>query len=313
MALISNDIQIAIKQLNADKVIGLPTETVYGLAGNALKSNVAARIFEIKNRPSFDPLIVHLSSVDEVEKYTQNAEIDLMKLFKSFSPGPITILLPKKNIIPDIITSGLERVALRIPNHPLALELLQKISFPLAAPSANPFGYVSPTSAQHVENQLGKKIEYILDGGQCTVGVESTIVGFENEKPIVYRLGGLEIEKIEKEIGKVEIRQSSSKPSAPGMLINHYAPKKKVIIGNIDQLLVESKSKKIGIISYYKNYKLNNELHLSKNQNLTEAAQNIFSYLRILDNSDVDFIITELLPEVGLGRAINDRLRRAGA
>lgn len=313
MALISNDIQIAIEQLNADKVIGLPTETVYGLAGNALKANVAARIFEIKNRPSFDPLIVHLSSVDEVEKYTQNAEIDLLKLFKSFSPGPITILLPKKNIIPDIITSGLERVALRIPNHSLALELLQKISFPLAAPSANPFGYVSPTSAQHVENQLGKKIEYILDGGQCTVGVESTIVGFENEKPIVYRLGGLEIEKIEKEIGKVEIRQSSSKPSAPGMLINHYAPKKKVIIGNIDQLLVENKGKKIGIISYYKDYKLNNELHLSKNQNLTEAAQNIFSFLRILDNSDVDFIITELLPEVGLGRAINDRLRRAGA
>jgi L-threonylcarbamoyladenylate synthase len=188
------------------------------------------------------------------------------------------------------------------------------LSFPLAAPSANPFGYVSPTSPQHVNAQLGDKIPYILDGGNCPVGIESTIIGFENETPIVYRMGGLSIERIENVIGNVEVRaHSTSNPITPGQLISHYAPSKKLILGNLDELLQQYPAHSSGILTFSKNYHSPYQRILSPGGNSEEAARNLFQYLRDFDQMPIDVILAELLPEAGLGRAINDRLVRASA
>ena len=209
----------------------------------------------------------------------------------------------------------MERVAVRIPNHPLTLELLKSLSYPLAAPSANPFGYISPTTAQHVADQLGKDIEYILDGGPCEVGVESTIVGWENGIATVMRVGGLSIEAIEHIIGPVNVQTvSSSNPAAPGMLKSHYAPKITMILGNIDALISEHTGKKIAVLSFQKAYpSVAKNYILTPTGDTTEAAQHLFAAMRELDTYDADIIITELAPNTGLGRAINDRLKRACA
>ncbi len=285
------------------------------MAANALDENAVLSIFEVKQRPFFDPLIIHLPSIESIDTYASLKDERLIILAKTFWPGPLTLLLPKKEIIPNIVTSGLNQVAVRIPNHPLTLDLLKQLNFPLAAPSANPFGYVSPTEAQHVNKQLGDKINYILDGEACNVGIESTIVGVEDELVCVYRLGGLTIEEIENVIGKVEVRvNDSSNPKAPGQLKSHYSPKKPVYIGNVEELMRENKNKKIGVI-YFGEEKFSKEnvimFNLSKQKLLSEAAINLFKYLRLADESDIDILLCEKLPDVGLGRAINDRLRRA--
>ena len=188
--MIGTALSTAIELLRRDEVVAIPTETVYGLAGNALYPKAIASIFEIKNRPRFDPLIVHASSVERLSQYANAFPEAARRLADQFMPGPLTLLLDKAAIIPDLVTAGSPRVALRVPNHPLTLSLLQQLDFPLAAPSANPFGYISPTTAQHVADQLGSQIPYILDGGPCQVGVESTIVGFEDGQAVVYRKGG---------------------------------------------------------------------------------------------------------------------------
>jgi L-threonylcarbamoyladenylate synthase len=221
-------------------------------------------------------------------------------------------LLKKKNLIPDLVTSGLDTVGLRCPDHPLTRALLDQLGFPLAAPSANPFGYVSPTTAQHVQDQLGGKIKFILDGGPCRVGLESTIVGFEGGATFIHRLGGLTVEEIEKVAGKVKLNlNSSSNPKAPGQLESHYAPKKKIVVDHIPELLKQHYSSNIGILSFNTHYAIGHSLVLSPSGSMSEAAQNIFGMLRQLDQSDVDLILAEFVPEVGLGRAVNDRLRRA--
>ncbi|UBM59411.1 threonylcarbamoyl-AMP synthase [Marinilongibacter aquaticus] len=315
MAEIGQDIARAQALLKDGKVIGMPTETVYGLAANALDAHAAAQIFEIKNRPSFDPLIIHTDKLEKLENWVQCIPDQLKTLIAHFSPGPLTVLLPRKPIIPDLITSGLPRVAVRIPNHPLTLNLLAQLDFPLAAPSANPFGYVSPTQAEHVNRQLGDKIEYILDGGACKIGLESTIVGLENEKLTVYRKGGLAIEAIEEIVGKVYVNEhSDSNPAAPGMLKSHYSPNKKMH-------LIDGSSKfhfreRVGILSFCETWSeigTQNQFILSPKGDLNEAAQHLFAGLRYLDEQDIDDIYLELVPEKGLGRAINDRLRRAAA
>lgn len=308
---IGADISIAVQLLQQDQVIGIPTETVYGLAGNALKPEVAARIFEIKNRPTFDPLIVHCAHVDAVPSYVTEIPLWANDLMKHFSPGPLTLLLPRNSNIPDLVTSGLNRVAIRVPAHPVIAEVLSKLNFPLAAPSANPFGYISPTEANHVEAQLGNLIPYVLDGGPCQVGLESTIIGEESGKLIVYRAGGLSIEELEHVTGKLEIRQGNSSPESPGMLKSHYAPKKKLILGDLDTLLQEHAGKKIAVLSFQKNYAPIHNLILSPKGNTTEAARNLFAYMRLLDDGDSDIILAEKVPAVGLGIAINDRLTRA--
>ena len=206
MAEIGKDIQKAKDFLEKDELVAIPTETVYGLAANALNPIAVAKIFEAKERPTFDPLIVHTHSLQEVYKFVTNIHPALLKLAEAFWPGPLTLLLPKKEIIPSLVTSGLDRVGVRVPNHSLTLDLLSQLNFPLAAPSANPFGYISPTTAMHVEKQLGTKIPYILDGGSCEVGLESTIVGEENGEIIIYRLGGLSVDEIETIVGKVSMQ-----------------------------------------------------------------------------------------------------------
>jgi len=311
MSQIGTDVRLSKDFLLKGEVIAIPTETVYGLAGNAYSEDAILKIFDIKQRPKFDPLIVHTSSIDSINEFVESIPQWAYDLFEKFAPGPLTILLPKKFIIPDLVTSGLPQVAVRIPNHPLTLELLRSLPFPLAAPSANPFGYISPTSAQHVEAQLGRKISYILDGDSSSIGVESTIIGFENDAPIVYRLGGLSVEAIEKVTGKVQIRQSSATPSAPGMLTSHYAPNKKFIVGKIGELRKDHKNN-VAILSFSKYYEGENNLVLSPKGDTNEAAKNLFSYLRVLDNlPDIQLIIGEYVPDVGVGKAINDRLRRA--
>lgn len=225
MHLIGKNIDHATALLLRNDLVAIPTETVYGLGGNAFSDEAVAKIFAAKNRPSFDPLIVHTSDWERLEAMVKDIPSQAHLLAQAFMPGPLTLLLPKRAIIPDLVTAGSPIVAVRIPKHPLTLKLLEKLPFPLAAPSANPFGYISPTTPEHVARQLGDKIGYILDGGPCTVGVESTIVGFKADQCIVFRKGGVAVEAIESIVGPVEVRtHSTSNPQAPGMLQSHYAP-----------------------------------------------------------------------------------------
>jgi L-threonylcarbamoyladenylate synthase len=317
VAEIGDDILKAQDFLERNLLLAIPTETVYGLAANALNPIAVAKIFEAKERPTFDPLIVHTYDLKKVYDFVTEIHPSLLKLAETFWPGPLTLLLPKKDVIPNLVTSGLERVGVRIPNHSLTLDLLSQLSFPLAAPSANPFGYISPTSAAHVQKQLGEKIPYILDGGKCKVGLESTIVGEENGEIIIYRLGGLSIDNITSVVGKVSIQlNQSSNPKAPGQLKSHYAPKKPLYIGNLKELQIKFSNFKLGAIIFGEQNFNNQNLivkNLSFSKNYQEAAVNLFSFLRELDETDVDIMISELLPEIGLGLAINDRLKRAAA
>jgi L-threonylcarbamoyladenylate synthase len=315
MAIINSDINQAKIFLEQGNVIGIPTETVYGLAGNAFDIEAVTKIFEVKNRPTFDPLIVHTNSVERLKDFVQYLPEKALFLAQKFMPGPLTLLLPKHESIPDLVTSGLDSVAVRIPNHALTLELLTNLDFPLAAPSANPFGYISPTSAQHVNQQLGEKIPFILDGGECQIGIESTIIGFENEEVIVFRKGGLAIEDIEKVVGKVRVNtHSSSNPKAPGMLKSHYSPKKDLLIFDKKIFDKETKKEQIGYLAFQEynvNLPKSNQLILSESGSYKEAAKNLFAFMRQLDAMEIEKIYVELLPEIDLGRAINDRLRRA--
>lgn len=313
MSKIGIDIEKAKQILQNGGLVAIPTETVYGLGANALDKDAVLKIFEAKNRPHFDPLIIHTNSLEKVQLWVEELPAWAQKLARAFWPGPLTLLLPKKNI-PDIVTSGLGQVAVRIPSHPLTLQLLAALDFPVAAPSANPFGYISPTKPQHVAAQLENRVDYILDGGDCQVGIESTIVGFEDGKLCVFRLGGLAVEEIEEVAGPVELRlNQSSDPKAPGMLKNHYAPKKPLLIGNIAGLIVAHPGQKIGVISFTQKYDTPWQQVLSAKGDLSEAAHNLFTALRMLDESEAEIIFAEKLPDSFLGRAINDRLKRAAA
>jgi L-threonylcarbamoyladenylate synthase len=313
MAQIGTDRQAAKRFLEAGEVVGIPTETVYGLAGNALNPDAVLRIFEVKNRPSFDPLIIHTDSLAKLDQFVTEISEAARQLADAFWPGPLTLLLPKTDRIPDLVTAGLATVAVRIPAHPLTLDLLRSLDFPLAAPSANPFGYISPTTAQHVADQLGDQVPYILDGGPAGVGIESTIVGFEDDKPTVFRLGGMALDQIEAIIGPVSVRtHSTSNPKAPGMLSSHYAPRKPL------HLLAPGESpqagNKAGALAFREPFggiPSDNQRVLSSTGDLAEAAKNLFAYLRELDSLAVDVLYAEPLPNQGLGWAMNDRLRRA--
>lgn len=313
---IGKDLQYAASLLKQGEVVAIPTETVYGLAGNAFNKITVARIFEIKNRPAFNPLIVHIKHIEDLNLVAQNIDDRLLLLIQKFSPGPLTILVEKKSIVPDIVTAGSSRVAVRIPAHPMTLSLLNLLDFPLAAPSANPFQYISPVTAQQVEEQLGDKIPYILDGGKCSVGLESTIVGIEGNDVVVYRLGGLPVEDIKNIVGNVVIKTKldNQNVETPGQLKKHYAPKKPLFLGNSKELLHQYADKKMAWITFGKveNASENVQIfNLSEKGDIYEAASNLFEALYFIDQSDVEIIIADTFPEEGLGRAINDRLKRA--
>ncbi|MEX2233197.1 MAG: L-threonylcarbamoyladenylate synthase [Cyclobacteriaceae bacterium] len=312
MAETGKDINKAKQLLERGQLVAIPTETVYGLAGNALDIQAVMKIFQAKNRPQFDPLIIHVPSLEKTNLYATNIPEKAKDLAHAFWPGPLTLLLERKDIIPDLVTAGLPTVGMRCPDHILTRQLLESVDFPLAAPSANPFGYISPTTPVHVADQLGDKIEYILDGGPCRVGIESTIVGFDNDMGIVFRTGGLKIEDIEKVIGKVQLQiTTSSNPKTPGQLQSHYAPRKKLIAGNLEEMIKRFQSQKTGILSFQKNYSSPFQYILSPEGNLEEACRNFFSALRALDQLPIDIILAEYVPDTGLGKALNDRLRRA--
>lgn len=312
------DINQAVDFLKSGAVIGIPTETVYGLAGNAFNEDAVLKIFEAKNRPHFDPLIVHTDSLEKIALFTENIPEPALKLFQNYAPGPLTLLLKKNNLIPDIVTSGLDRVAVRIPAHPLTLQLLRQLSFPLAAPSANPFGYISPTTAGHVYEQLKGKIPYILDGGACNIGVESTIAGIEEDRIKIYRPGGITAEALKTFDEYIEGPvKNETGVHTPGHLKSHYAPHKKFIAGHIPELIKTCSFKMAGILSFSENYlKAFPEIKakqwiLSPQGDINEAAVNLFNYMHLLDQSAADLILAEWVPDKGLGSAINNRLEKA--
>lgn len=316
--MIGTDTGIAAAQLKAGKTVGIPTETVYGLAANAFDESAVVSVFRIKNRPFFDPLILHVRDIHQAEQLVLEFPESARRLAEAFWPGPLTLLLPKNTSVPDIVTSGSHLVAVRVPSHPITLELLQQVNFPLAAPSANPFGYISPTQAEHVEKQLGQQVSYILDGGSSEIGLESTIINCSGSKPVIVRLGGLAKERIEEVLGhEVELQlNQNSNPSAPGQLDKHYSPNSKFIVSeDIEDSINRHLHEHLVVLSFGEVdipegiYQLN----LSKTGDLSEAARNLFHYMRLLDQLSPSLIIAQKMPDFGLGLAINDRLRRASS
>jgi L-threonylcarbamoyladenylate synthase len=322
------DLILAKKLLTEGKLVAIPTETVYGLAANGLDETAVAGIFSAKNRPTFDPLILHVASIEQAQSLCTDWPEMADKLARAFWPGPLTLILPKADHVPDLTTSGQPTVGIRMPNNRLTLELLSTLPFPLAAPSANPFGYVSPTNAQHVADQLGDRIDYILDDGDCSVGIESTIIAIDNGVPKVLRLGGLSLERIAAVLGVpvLEHLNQNSNPQAPGQLDQHYSPRCKLIALNtmpaadIDpsvSIIYFSKDKaqrgSDNISSDGSDYYLPDGSHyyLSDSGDTNEAASNLFSTLRRLDQDNQKIAYFEWAPNEGLGRAINDRLQRA--
>lgn len=316
MIKISTDIDFAVQLLNNDKIIGFPTETVYGLAGNIFSKKAINRIFETKQRPKFNPLIVHISKMEQLEQLAITIPENARFLAKAFWPGPLTLLLKKHPSVSDLITAGKPTVAVRIPNHPMALAILNAIDFPLAAPSANPFGKISPTSAQHVADFFPNEIEAVFDGGECQNGIESTIIGFDGDHVIVYRLGAVAVEEIEAVVGKVKVFTSDNiAPNAPGMLKKHYSPNTNfVLTTDVEKEIEKHHNKRIGVLSFNKNYK--SEFIaiisvLSKNSDFKEASRKLYNVMHQLDKENLDIIIAEKFPDLDLGKSINDRLMRA--
>jgi L-threonylcarbamoyladenylate synthase len=313
--MIINNIDKAVAILNQNNLVAIPTETVYGLAGNIYSSEAIAKIFEMKKRPLFNPLIVHIHSIEQLEELTTYIPEKARLLATAFWPGALTLVLKKNSKVPDLITAGKDSVAIRMPNHPVTLELLRQLSFPLAAPSANPFSCISPTKAIHVENYFGDALS-VLEGGDCQNGVESTIIGFEGDEPVLYRLGAVSMENVEAVIGSIDIKNNEDKtPDAPGMLTKHYSPRTLIyLVTDVEKAIASFSDKKIGLIVFSK--KLENEkiIHqeiLSKNTDLKEAAANLYAAMHSLDTLNLDVIIAERFPDFGLGKTINDRLERA--
>jgi L-threonylcarbamoyladenylate synthase len=296
-------------------VIGLPTETVYGLAGDGLNPAALARIFEIKQRPLFDPLILHLADADSAFRLAARTPDIARELARRFWPGPLTLVLPKTGAVPDLATGGLPTVALRVPVHPLAQAVLRAFVRPLAAPSANRFGRISPTDAQAVSAELGAAVPLILDGGPCPVGVESTVLDLSGDKPVLLRAGGVPVEQLEAVIGPVERAQAvGERPLAPGQLKHHYAPRKPLrLVPSVED--IPSRADVGGLVfGMAPALSVGVMKNLSPSGDLREAAANFFRFLRSLDD---DPRVSELyaipLPAHGLGLAINERLERAAS
>ncbi len=308
--------EVLTKAANIIKKGGLvvfPTETVYGLGVDALNKRAVSKVFEVKRRPYFDPIIVHIHKVEQLEKLTQRVDKRVKLLTQKFWPGPLTIVVPKSDIVPYIVTAGLDTVAIRMPSHPVALELIQKSHTPIAAPSANLFGSLSPTSAQHVVKQLGEKVDLIIDGGKCPIGIESTVITLE-PTPTILRQGGIPLEEIEPIIGGVKLKQTNSLPQSPGQLPHHYSPNTPLKIYK-KETFTPPKNLKAGLLAFkshppHSHYFKMVEI-LSPSGELSEAGANFFHALHKLDEAGLDIIYVEPVPEKGLGRAIMERIRKA--
>lgn len=310
----ATDVTKAAEIIKNGGIVAFPTETVYGLGANALDATAVAKIFAAKQRPSFDPLIIHIHDINQLSLIACNVPEMAQMLISKFWPGPLTIVVPKSNIVPDIVTSGLPNVGIRMPSHKIALDLIQKAGTPIAAPSANKFGHISPTCADHVREQLNYTVDAIIDGGTCSVGIESTIVSFIDKVPLLLRPGGLAIEEIEEVIGPIHIPGPFSFTNAsPGRSLRHYAPGIPLFIGASPSLFPGLRK---GLISFIKEddhfeHHFDKIEILSTRGDLNEAACNLFAAIRRLDEANLNIIIAKLVPNYGLGVAINDRLKRA--
>ncbi|MCC9020591.1 L-threonylcarbamoyladenylate synthase [Flavobacterium lipolyticum] len=314
--MISNDIELAAEIVKNEGIIGFPTETVYGLAGNIYSTKAINKIYHIKQRPLHNPLIVHIKAIGDLDRIAIEIPAIAKILAQKFWPGPLTLLLKKHPNVSELITAGHQTVAVRIPNHPVALALLQQLDFPLAAPSANPFGAISPTTPGHVEAYFKEKLPMVLDGEACKAGIESTIVGFKGESVVIYRLGALSKEEIEKVTGPaILFNKEENAPEAPGMLSKHYAPQSTLYVtDNLSECIGRFSDKKIGLLRFMQHREEQNIKHqvvLSPSGNLKEAASKLYAALHELDAMTVDIIIAERFPDHDLGRTINDRLERA--
>lgn len=294
-----------------------PTETVYGLGANALDPEACARIFEAKKRPLHDPLIVHVSDPAQITSLVTATPESARLLIDSFWPGPLTLVLPKSERVPDLVTAGKKSVALRMPSHPLALKLISKAGVPVAAPSANLFGRTSPTTAEHVRNQLEGAYSVLVDGGICRVGVESTVLSLTGENPTLLRAGGLALEDIEKVIGPVthysEGGDPAEKRQSPGLLADHYAPLTPLkIVDDIDRYRDTPSVGKLLFSGSAQGFS-GPVIILSAEGNVREAAVRLYHAIQQLDTSGVELIAAQRAPEEGLGRAINDRLEKASS
>ncbi len=308
----------AAEAIKEGKLVAFPTETVYGLGANALDPEAVAKIFIEKERPSFDPLIVHISNINDIELLTTSKDPRIYKIAEKFWPGPLTIVLPKSSLVPNIVTSGLNTVGIRMPNNPIALSLISTSGRPIAAPSANKFGKISPTKADHVIKQL-KGVDYVLDGGSTDIGIESTVITLKEDGFVILREGYITADNLLEVLPLSKHKKDSMHLESPGLLKSHYSPDKPIFIESelsseqIDNLSKTEKNKKAfisfsgkspdgyGIIEF-----------LSKNSDLKEAASNLFSILHKLEEDQaIDVIVTEEVPENGIGIAIMDRLRKA--
>lgn len=312
-------VEEAAEILEQGGIVGMPTETVYGLAANALSAKAVAKVFEAKKRPWFDPLIVHIPSADVLPQLVKSIPPEAQKLADAFWPGPLTLVLEKKDIIPDLVTAGSPTVAVRVPAHPVAQALLRLCSFPIAAPSANLFGRVSPTSSRDVLDQLEERIDGVIEGGDCEVGVESTIIDFTGPQPRMLRPGGVSREDIEAVIGPLAtlekpVEEDGNAMPAPGTCKRHYSPDTPIQFA--DDAIISDDSR-VGLIAFGprkgRRQGFVKMVNLSESGDLCEAAAHLYAALRQMDLLGLDFVIVEHIPEEGLGLAINDRLRRAAA
>lgn len=310
---IGQSIEEAAHWLRQDELVAIPTETVYGLAGNAFSVKAIRKVFAVKKRPATNPLIVHTDSLDKIRNWVGHLPSTAEKLLQHFAPGPLTVLLPRYPSFPAEVNNGRSTVAFRIPAHPLTLALLAELSFPLVAPSANLFGTISPTDPAHVLKNFSGAIPYILDGGPCTVGIESTVVGFNEEGvPVIYRQGAITVGQIEAVVGRVLQKTADADKPAPGMLPYHYSPQTPLLMS--EKMPSQVKVSNIGYIrfkSYDPALPEERQILLSPEGSLAEAARNLYKALHYFDEQGLDLIIAEPLPEEGLGKALNDRLQKA--
>ena len=319
------NLEICAQLLQEGEVVGVPTETVYGLAGNALSEESARRIFTVKGRPLIDPLIVHFPNLAAACRHIQvNTAVEV--LAEIFWPGPLTMVVQKQASIPDLVTAGLPSVAIRVPRHPTFRKLLQKLDFPLAAPSANPFGYVSPTLAEHVSKTLGERITAVIDGGPCLLGIESTIVDLRDPfQPGILRHGPITQEQLSQTLGNVVMDHTAgnidvSPQTAPGQLTKHYSPIAEVHLfenGSYPKNLAEINKSSSQAVVFDRKPKsealLNNTFWLSADGSSETVAHNLFELIQRLDQQGYKELHIELTDGTGIGKAINDRLSRAAA
>ena len=305
-----HDIPLAAKLLRDGKLVAFPTETVYGLGADALNPQAVAKIFELKERPSFDPLIVHIAHIDQMKPLVAEPDSRIFRIAERFWPGPLTIVMNKSTIVPDIVTAGLPTVGIRMPNNDIALELIRTAGCPIAAPSANKFGRISPTTAAHVKKQL-PDVDYILEGGKTTVGIESTIIRLTETGFQILRNGFITQEDLEAVLPFDESPVVSD-IAAPGMLKSHYSPRKKLLIA--DDATLDCDRSRTGLISFSGKHEQDfaRIIRVSDRLDLKEYAVNMFEAMHSFEDDDtIELILAEAVPESGIGKAIMDRLKKA--